>query len=216
MLIIGACGFAKEVLEVLYQLNKVDDIIFYDDINNYNKDEKIYNSFKILRTLSEAKDYLFHNDSSFTIGIGNPVLRKKTKDKFENIGGVFTSIISPLSRIGHYRNSISVGCNIMTGTVVTSNVKIKEGALINLNCTVGHDCIIGRFVELSPGVNVSGNCVIGDYSTIGTNATILPNITIGKNVVIGAGAVVNKNIPDNVVAVGVPSKIIKQLPKLEI
>ena len=46
---------------------------------------------------------------------------------------------------------------------------------------------------------------------IGGNVVVLPNVTIGDNVVIGAGSVVNKDIPSNVVAVGNPCKVIKQL-----
>ena len=215
MLIVGAKGFAKEILEVLHQLKNIENIVFYDDVNKYMHEEKIFNFFPILKTLSEAEHYFKKNGNNFTIGIGNPVLRKSLKEKFENIGGEFTSTVSPFARIGYYGNSISTGCNIMTGSVITTNVIIKEGVLVNLNCTIGHDSIIGDFVELSPGVSISGNCVIGDYTNIGTNATILPDIVIGKNVIIGAGAVVNKNIPDNSIAVGIPAKVIKQLPEIE-
>jgi len=48
------------------------------------------------------------------------------------------------------------------------------------------------------------------------NVTICPGVTIGENSVIAAGAVVTKNIPSNVVAGGVPAKVIKELdPKLQ-
>ena len=129
---------------------------------------------------------------------------------------VFISTKSPLAQIGHYGNSIGEGSNIMTGTVLTNDVKIGEGVLINLNCTVGHDSTIGDFVELSPGVHISGNCKIGSYSNIGTNATILPKITIGENVIFGAGSVVTKDVFDNCLVVGTPATIKKTLPKVEL
>ena len=68
----------------------------------------------------------------------------------------------------------------MTGSVITNDISIGKGVIININCTIGHDSKIGLFVEISPGVNISGNCEIGDYTTIGTNATVLPKIKIGK------------------------------------
>jgi acetyltransferase-like isoleucine patch superfamily enzyme len=102
----------------------------------------------------------------------------------------------------------------MTGTILTNDIIVQKGTLINLNCTIGHDCHIGEFSEISPGVNISGNCKIGAYSNIGTNATILPKITIGKNVVIAAGAVVTKDLPDNCMAAGVPAVIKKELPEI--
>lgn len=52
--------------------------------------------------------------------------------------------------------------------------------------------------------------IIEDYAFIGANSIILPGVTIGKGAIIGAGSVVNKNIPPNSVAVGVPAKVIKK------
>lgn len=50
---------------------------------------------------------------------------------------------------------------------------------------------------------------IGDYSWIGTGCRILDGVQIGQHAVVGAGSVVNKNIPDFSIAVGVPAKVIK-------
>jgi len=52
---------------------------------------------------------------------------------------------------------------------------------------------------------------IGDNVWVGGGAIINPGIKIGNNVVIGAGSVVTKDIPDNVVIVGNPARIIKRL-----
>lgn len=52
---------------------------------------------------------------------------------------------------------------------------------------------------------------IGDKVYIGTGAYVMPGVTIGNNVIIGAGAIVTKDIPDNVVAVGVPAKPIESI-----
>jgi sugar O-acyltransferase (sialic acid O-acetyltransferase NeuD family) len=213
MLVVGAKGFAKEVLEVLYQLDDLHELVFYDDVNS-DLPDLLYNRFPILKSLDQAKDYFQSVDKRFTIGIGNPVLRKKLLDTFSSLGGEITSTLSSKATIGRYGNIIGAGSNIMTGCVLTNDIQIGKGTLINLNCTVGHDCIIGAYVEMSPGVHVSGNCIVGDFTVLGTNATVLPKVKIGKNVIVGAGSVVTKDLPDNCVAVGIPAKVIKELPPL--
>jgi sugar O-acyltransferase (sialic acid O-acetyltransferase NeuD family) len=212
MIIIGAKGFAKEVLEVLHQINQIDNLAFYDDISDGLPD-LLFNRFPVLRTEESVKDFISKYGNSFALGIGNPLFRKKLSDKFIALGGKFKSTISSKAIIGSYGNIIECGCNIMSGTVITSDVRIGKGCLINLNCTVGHDTIIGEFVEISPGVNISGNCKIDSYTMIGTNATLLPKVMIGSNVIVAAGSVVTKDVPDNCMVAGVPAVIKKELIK---
>ena len=54
---------------------------------------------------------------------------------------------------------------------------------------------------------------IGDNVFIGSNTTVLYNVKIGSNVIIGAGSLVNKDIPENSVAVGVPARVIGTFDK---
>ncbi|WP_295338782.1 acetyltransferase [Flavobacterium sp.] len=213
MIIIGAKGFAKEVLEVLHQLKQIESIAFYDDVNEIG--ETLYDCFPILKNEEQVKAFFERYGTQFTIGIGNPKYRYLMCKKFEEWGGNLVSTISPFSHIGHFGNLIETGSNVMTGTVITNDVSIGKGCLINLNCTIGHDTVVEGFVELCPGVHISGNCKIGALSFIGTNATVLPNITIGKNVIIGAGALVTKDLPDNVLAMGSPAKVIRELPETD-
>ena len=101
----------------------------------------------------------------------------------------------------------------------------------NFNLTLVDDAniYIGDNVMFAPGVIVAtaGHPVnptlrekgyqynkevhIGNNVWIGANATILPGVTIGDNTVIGAGAVVSRDIPANVVAMGVPCKVVREI-----
>lgn len=56
---------------------------------------------------------------------------------------------------------------------------------------------------------------IGENTWIGAGSIILPGITIGKNVVIGAGSVVTRDIPDNVVAVGNPCNVLRNVTRFD-
>lgn len=214
MLIIGAKGFAKEILEVLHQLNQLEYLVFYDDVNNEGP-EKLFDKFPVLRTTQEASVYFKTIDNRFTIGIGNPVLRKKMYDQFTALGGVLTSTISTLANIGSFDVQIGNGTNILAGVNVSNSTLIGKACIIYYNSIITHDCEIGDFVEISPSVTLLGRCKIGSYTQIGANATILPDVKIGVNITIGAGSVVTKDIPDNCLVVGVPAQIIKELTPLE-
>ena len=214
MIILGAKGFAKEILEVYSQLDDIENIVFFDDYSN-DLDNNLYNSFKVLKTISAAKNYINTVDSRFVLGIGNPKLRKIISDKFIKIGGLLTTVISPYARVGKFGNNLGEGCTVMTGTVITNDVTIGNGCLINLNCTIGHDSVLEDYVELSPSVNISGRCHIGAFTSIGTNAVVIPDVRIGKNCVVAAGAVVTKDIPDNCMVAGVPATVKKELSPLE-
>ena len=206
MLIIGAKGLAKEVLEIFHQQNELADLFFYDDIS-VDLPDLLYGQFRVLRNMEQVEQ-LFSTDNRFTIGIGNPHLRYQMYIKFEQAGGNLVSAISPLAVIGHYETHIGPGAIIMAGSLISNDVSIGIGCLVNPNCTISHDAKIGDFVEISPGVQITGHCKVGNYCSVGTNATILPNTKLGNNVVVGAGAVVTKNVENNITVVGIPAKAI--------
>ena len=108
-------------------------------------------------------------------------------------------------------------------------LKLKSGLYIQANIVeAGFFPVHAGFVRISKYVHIGKNCTIlpmvlfgkkrpdiecaitvGDNCYISTGATILGPITIGNNVTIAAGAVVNKDVPDNAIVAGVPAKIIK-------
>ena len=88
---------------------------------------------------------------------------------------------------------------------VGNNVMFAPGVVV---ATAGH--------PLNPTLREKGyqynqDVHIGNNVWIGANATILPGVTIGDNTVIGAGAVVSKDLPANVLALGVPAKVVREL-----
>lgn len=117
---------------------------------------------------------------------------------------------------------------------VLSPEKIKKGILcdpgdnINNYIQANNGIVFGNNVELGPGVSIiSANHDTENFSThkkakpikignnvwICANSTILPEVIIGNNVVIGANSLVNKNIPDNSIAVGNPCRVVKSKPQ---
>lgn len=215
MIIIGAKGFAKELLTVIYQNNTDENFCLYDDVNN-DMPDLLYDKYKIIKNIDSAEKYIKSVDNRFLLGIGNPILRYNMVKKFSNIYGVLTSTIAQSAKIGNFDNQIGIGTNIMSNVIIEASNQIGMGCIIHTNSFISHDISIGNFCEISPSVNLLGNVEIGNFTSIGTGAIILPKIKIGENVIVGAGAVITKNIPNNSVVVGNPGRILRQLNALKI
>lgn len=209
MLIIGAKGFAKEVLEVCYQNNELGNLCFYDDVNP-EVQGKLYGRFPILKTIEEVKPYFSGIDSRFTLGLGGASFRSQMFQKFRALGGVLTSIISKKANIGSFDVHISEGANILDGATISNSVSIGRSVIIYYDVIITHDCVVGDFVEFSPAAKILGRSTIGDFTHLGAGSIVLPDLKIGNHVTIGAGAVVTKDVPDGCTAVGIPAKVIKR------
>jgi len=206
MLIAGAGGHAREIIDV-FGILKEENIYLYENVADSTRSDVL--GFKILNNEEDIRQ-IFKEDPRFVLGVGNPYVRHKMNSALQNFGGKLHSLISPLASISVYNAYLGAGINIMSFALISNNVRIDEGALVNCRVNIHHDVIVGQYCEISPGAVLLGGAKVGEFSCIGSGAIILPKVTVGKNCVIGAGAVVTTNIPDNSTAVGTPAKVIKQ------
>ena len=114
-----------------------------------------------------------------------------------------------------YGYNISVGENFYMNHNCTildcAKVEFGDNVFVAPNCgfyTAGHPL---DFETRNKGLEYAKPLKIGNNVWIGGNVIVLPGVNIGDNVVIGAGSVVNKDIPENSVAVGNPCKVIKKI-----
>jgi len=112
--------------------------------------------------------------------------------------------VSPLA-------SLEEGVFIGANSVIAPGVKLDKHVFINRGVTVGHDNYIGPFSRIQPGANLGGLSVYEAGVTVGLGATVLERLRIGRNAVIAGGAVVLKDVPDNVMVAGIPASVRKQL-----
>lgn len=206
MLILGAGGHAKEILQILERQDQTTGLSFFDNIHSATV---LLDTFPIVTSLEAAK-ILLAADPYYAIGIGGTTARYKLSGIIAELGGILTSVICPTALIGTFDVYLETGLNVMSHVFISNSVRIGAGTLINYGVNIHHDVTIGKYCELSPKSQVLGSAVIGDYTSIGAGAIVLPKVRIGSNVSIGAGSVVTKDIPDNCVAVGVPARRIKE------
>lgn len=193
----GASGHAKVILDIIQSLSlPIDHII--DD----NLEVKTIAGHNVCHSLSS--EYL---EGETIISIGNNRIRKKIADKFK--GKIKSAIVHPSAVISSSAR-LCKGTVIMANTSVNSEAIVGEHCIINTGATVEHDCILENFVHISPNAALAGDVKVGEGSHIGIGAVVIQGIRIGKWVTVGAGAVVINDIPDRVVVVGNPAKIIKK------
>ncbi|MBA7519965.1 putative acetyltransferase [subsurface metagenome] len=87
-------------------------------------------------------------------------------------------------------------------------INAKNGVIIEDFVQVGSHCSLYSESTID---NKAGQIKLKKNCKIGSHSLIMPGVTVGENAVIGAFSFVNRNVPDNVVAAGVPIKIIKKL-----
>lgn len=130
-----------------------------------------------------------------------------------NRTGLFNKLLYAYYFLKYRRNCVKMGMYIMPNTCNEGLLLPHPGFVrVDSFCKIGKNCTILPMVlfgKKHPG----SDCAIevGDNCYISTGVTILGSVKIGNNVTVAAGAVVNKDIPDNCVVAGVPSKIVRVL-----
>jgi len=107
--------------------------------------------------------------------------------------------------IRHKRN-LKLGYKTDIGAFTYINA--KKGVIIEDYVQIGSHCSI---YSVSTIDNKEGKVVLKKNCRIGSHSVIMPGVTVGENSIIGAFAFVNKNIPSNVMVVGIPARVIKKL-----
>lgn len=205
MAVFGGGGFGREVLTVIDAINteeKEYEIVgFFDD----NPDSRLWE----LNHLGGREELRMYKDQlNVVFAIGDPILKKEVINYVETNPNLDYPILVHPSVILGKRSTIRIGAGsiITANNVLTCNIDIGSHVILNLCCTVGHDTEIGNYTSFMPSVNISGEVIIGHCVYVGTGAKIINRLSIGEKTTVGAGAVVTRDLPANVTAVGVPAK----------
>lgn len=214
VVILGAGGFAREVLDVFDACNdqvpRTWEVLGFvsevpADWGTTRNDVPVLGGFEWFAGTPGRRDV------RVVCGIGSPAVRRRVVARADELGLSFVTVVHPRATLTRWIE-LGAGTVVTAGVVLTNQIRVGRHVHLNLNATVGHDAVLGDFVTVAPGVHVSGNVEIGDGCDIGTGAAIVQKLAIGEWSVVGAGAVVNRDLPPNVTAVGVPARVIKQRP----
>lgn len=191
--IIGTGGFAREITCRLKK-NSFDLFINKAYINKDN-----INKVKSIEDIDIDKYKIL-------ICIADPFMRKKIVESLPENTEHHTFIDKDVQIFDKESVNIGKGSIITCGAIITTNIQLGNFSQVNCNTTIGHDTIIKDFLTTGPGVHISGETNIGSCVYLATGSVIRNQVTICDNVTVGMNSIVNKNINESGVYVGMPAK----------
>lgn len=203
LVVLGAGGFARNVLDVVEAANRA------------------HARFRLLGVLDRADQLspllarrgcrllgteaaLEHLETCYLIAIADPRIRRRLDEYARSLGRSATVAVHPAATVSAH-TSLGPGAVVTAGARLASDVVVGRHVHANLNATVGHDARLGDYVTLHPQAAVSGNTDLADGVTIGSGAVVLPGVHIGAGATVGAGAVVTRDVAAGETVVGVPA-----------
>lgn len=164
--------------------------------------------------LGSFKD-LFQSDimgKMFLLSQGDMKIREEVTNKLKQLGGLIPTLIHPTAIISRYAKVSEEGVVIGANCIVQADSVIKSNAVLWDMALVCHQTIIGNYCFVGPKALVGAHIEVQDFAFIGQDALLVSGKvgTMGANSLLGAGAVLTKELPANVVAVGNPARVIKE------
>ena len=204
LLILGAGTFAMDVADLI------------SDLSGYVVDGFVVSvpPYESGATLLDRPIYWIDDLNRFAethLAIGAIVSTKRWPfiQRAEELGMRFATIVHPTARVSRMAR-LGDGTLVSAGVLVTTHSVVGRHVILNRGAIIGHHVQIGDGATISPGANLAGAVTVGQRAWVGLSAVVLEKRTVGAHSVVGAGAVVTQDVPDRVMVVGVPAKIVKE------
>ena len=143
------------------------------------------------------------------IALGNNAVRLAVAKKLE--GSVTwgnavhpSAVVMPSATLGQ-------GSVVFAGAIVNTGAAIGAHVIVNTGVILEHDAVLGDAASVSPGTTSGGRIVLGEGTFIGAGVTLAPRVKVGAWSVVGAGAVVTSDLPERVLAYGVPARVRREI-----
>jgi sugar O-acyltransferase, sialic acid O-acetyltransferase NeuD family len=202
----GASGHAKVVADAVRLEGRFHLVGFLDDVDPQTRQFlglPVFGGAEALGRLRE--DGVTH----IVFGFGNCDARLRLSEVAKKEGFSLATVIHPNAVVAS-DVTIGEGTVVFAGAVVNSGSTIGANVIINTKASVDHDCVIADGAHVCPGTTIGGGVSVGSAAWLGIGSTIKDHVTIGASALVGAGSVVISDIPDAVVAYGVPAATRRQ------
>ena len=203
----GAGGHGKVVADLLVSRGESEFAGFVDD------GEELWGMTVMGFTVLGGGGWLRREAGSSRIavalGVGDNASRKWIAENSAYWDLEILTVVHPRAAVSRAAR-VGRGSVVMANATVNAEAMVGDGVIVNSGAVVEHDVKVGEYAHVAPNAAMGGGSSLGAFSHLGIGASVLPCVRIGARTVVGAGAVVVKNLPDEVVAIGVPARIHRQ------
>jgi len=196
--LLGAGGHAKVVIGTLRALG-IEVAGLYDD--DATKQGSMCAGVPVLGSISSLTPAMVRE---CVLAIGDNATRQKLASRMSWVD--WLTLVHP-SAYQHDSVRLGAGTVVMAGAVVQPDAQIGEHCIINTGATVDHGCVIGDFCHVAPGCSLGGRVTLAEGVFMGIGSVAIQGISVGAWTTVGAGAAVVTDLPDRVLAVGVPARV---------
>lgn len=204
--IYGCGGLGQEVYmlarRIEHRAHRWDRVIFIDDAAPARELEGVS-----VYKLNEAAQQFAALE--IAVAVGEPSVRERLLEKHRAAGLPSATLVYPDVYVDE-TTQIGEGCIISEGVYLSCHVTLGEGCYLQPLSSLGHNVRLGRCSVISSHCQLSGDCTVGDRFYIGFNGGVKNGLTVGNDVICSAGAIVFRDLPDEVIAVGNPARVMKK------
>ena len=209
IVIVGSSGHAHLVIEAVEKENRYKIAGLLDSFKMPGPTALGYDIIGKVEDLPELMQR--YEVQGGIVGVGDNWTRAGLVQRIDEICPYFKHVgaVHPSCSIAR-KSVLGRGVVLMAGAVVNPNSELRDFSFLSTGASLDHDSVMGRYSSLAPGVTTGGNVRIGEFSAVCLGANVIHGITIGAHTVVGAGATVLDDLPDHVVAYGVPARVIRK------
>jgi sugar O-acyltransferase (sialic acid O-acetyltransferase NeuD family) len=208
VLILGA-GKAARYVAYIYSYYSDVTVFGFTDQNPDVWQSNLYGA-QVLGSDEFGLEHAYqHGVRHVVVGVGAPTVRAKLRMLAYSKGFNLLSAIHPSAVVSPDVN-IGSGTVIEAGSILSDNPVLSENVWIGLAAMVSHDTHIGVDCSIGGRAAIGAEVTIGACTQIGMAASVQSGRSVGSNVIVGSGSNVVSDIPDGVVVVGNPTKVLRQ------
>jgi UDP-N-acetylbacillosamine N-acetyltransferase len=209
LVIWGASGHALVVADAVRARGEYEVVGFIDDLSPERAGSRFCGA-TILGGREQLDMLAREGVNNLIFGFGNCHARLELAEPAREKGFQLAVVVHPHAVVAS-GVSLGQGSFVAAGAVVNPAARVGENVIINTGASVDHECVIEDGAHICPGVHLAGRVSVGRAVWVGIGATVSDGVRIGAGSFVGAGAVVLKDIPEGVLAYGVPARVIRKM-----